>query len=335
MKHTLFLIALLGAVVGCGGTKEESVAQAALACHSDSDEIVTQNHYVTTSNGARLHVVEKYNPARRGRPRAILMLPATLVTNLIWNAEVPGLPEYNALSRAANEGYTSYTLDYEGYGTSSRPADGKTVTLSRVVDEMGDLVRWIRHRDHVGKVDLLGASFGSSVASILGSTASPIPRGWIGHIVLTSNVYKNVSAFAAQSFFTPATQALLTSIPGGYLPTSLEQYGLVLWAAEPAVAGYCYQNCPGMYATGPTLAGFTLPPFKASTGRAKMLQFWGTADLITPLSDAEQFQSEYGGPHSLVVLNGGAHVPHWEAVREQFWDNTFAFLDDDDDGDDD
>jgi alpha-beta hydrolase superfamily lysophospholipase len=239
---------------------------------------------------------------------------------------VPGHPEFNGLTRAAQAGFISYTLDYEGYGTSTGPEDGKSVDAQRLLDDAGDLVRWIRKRHNVSKVDLIGSSVGSSIALGLGSTLSPVPHQWIGHIVLTADVYKQVTPFMAQAFFTPSFEAFLNSVPNGYMFAPPEAYGLVLVAADPAAQNYCFQNCPGLYAVGPTLTGFHLPVFAAQTGRAPMLQFWGSADMVTPLSDAQQLQAEYGGPHSLVVLNGGAHVPQWESVRDQFWDKTFSFL---------
>lgn len=335
MRHTL-LFAFLGACVGCGGLADEHVGEQAQACAIESEEIITRDHHITLANGATLHVVEKFTAsALHGKRRAILMLPATLVTHLIWNADVPGQPEFNGLERAAREGFFAYTLDYEGYGSSSHPPDGKSVTVDRMTEDAGYLVRWIRQRRGVPKVDIIGSSLGSSVAVSLGGTHSPVPRRWIGHIVLTAHVYKNVTPMMSEFFLTPELKQMLLGVPGGYIDTSPMQYGLVLSAADPLVQAYCFENCPGQYAVGPTLAGFDLPIVEASLGRAPVLQFWGDQDMITPLGDAQQFQAEYGGPHTLVVLNGGAHVPQWESVRDQFWSNTFAFLDDDDDHHDD
>ena len=317
--------------MGCGGTAGEETGEAALAHHHHGAGVILANHhYVTVSSGATLHVVEKYKPSSllHGRRRAVLMLPPTLATTALWDAEVPGRPEFNALDRAAKEGFISYTLDYEGYGSSSHPADGKVVDTQRTTAEIGDLVRWIRKRWHAPKVDLIGSSFGSAVALILGSTESPIPRRWIGHIVLTANVYKSVTPLAAEALLNPEVKAFMLSIPGGYIATEPAMYGPVLFAVDPDALMYGFDTFPGQYAVGPTLTGFDLPVFPASQGRAPLLQFWGNQDLITTLADAQQFQSEYGGPHSLVVLNGGGHVPAWGPVRDQFWAETFEFLDD-------
>lgn len=341
MRPNILLFALFGVAVGCGGTTDESVGTQAEACHSASEDIITNDLFVTVSNGATLHVVEKYTAGAHhgGRRRAILMLPATLVTNAMWNAQVPGRPEFNGLERAARAGYVSYTLDYEGYGSSSKPADGKTVTFERMVDEVGDLVRWIRKRDQVSKVDLIGSSIGSTIAVALGSTQSPVPRQWIGGVVVTSNIYKTVSPMLAAMMLNPAMQAFFLSAPGGYVDTAPDTYTGVLYAANTATDSAAYnwalQTFPGHYAVGPTLEGFDLPIVKAKLGRAPMLQFWGDGDMMTPLSDAHQFQAEYGGSHSLIILQGGGHTLQLEPVRDQFWASTFAFLDDKNDDDDD
>src|SRR4051812_9492528 len=114
-----------------------------------SADVVELSHKVHVYGGAKLNVVERYVPNAHGR-RAILMLPATLVTSTIWNAHVPGAEsDYNALDRAARQGYRAYSLDREGYGQSSQPADGADVTPARMLKQMGDVIEWIRNRDHV------------------------------------------------------------------------------------------------------------------------------------------------------------------------------------------
>lgn len=323
--------------VGCVATGDEPAIAEAQSAHCSSAAIITEHHFINVPNGATLHVVEKRSQAalHRHHRRAILMLPATLVTNVIWNADVPGTNEYNGLERAAEEGFLSYTLDYEGYGQSSQPADGKDVDAARLLEDTARVVKWIRNKRGVKKVDLLGSSLGSTLALMLGSKDSPLPRGFIGRVVITANVYANVTPMAAAAMLSPEAQAFFMGLPGGYIDTAPPMYGVILAGADPAAADYCFQNCPGHYAVGPTLEGFELPTFDAHRGRAPVLQFWGDQDMITPWSDVQQFQSDYGGSHALVVLNGGAHVPQWESVRDQFWANTFAFLGDDGDDDDD
>ncbi len=315
---------------------DEPVGSAEQAVQApDFDDVVTVEHDVHVANGATLHVIEKFSAEtfeshHHHHGRAVLMLPATLVTNIIWNAQVPGaLEDYNALDRAARAGFHAYTFDWEGYGQSSQPANGFDVDAERMLSEAGSLVEWIRKRDKVKHVDLIGSSLGSAEAVALGGKGSPINRHHVGKIVLTAHTYKAATPFAYATLFSPDTLAFLSSAPNGYIDTPPFVYGVIVAFATPEAQDYCFTNCPGHYAVGPTLEGFDLPAFDAHLGRAPMLQFWGDNDLITPIEDVNQFQSEYGGPKKLVVLPGGGHVPHWETVREQFWNETFAFLEDD------
>lgn len=308
-----------------GGTPNAELATESEAL-SLGNTVFSLEHHIQVSSNVNLHVLEKFTLKSLLRPqrRALLMATGTLVTNQQWN--VPG--PYNALERAARAGYFGFSASYEGYGQSTIPADGKSVTAERLLDEMGQVVEWIRHHRLVRRVDMLGSSLGSSLAVELGGTHSPINRRHIGRLILTANVYKGVTPFFEAIFFNPAFRAFLESVPNGYLPTAPESYGPVLAFAEPAAAAWVSANIPGLYAVGPTLEGFDLPIFPAQNGRAPVLQFWGDQDPITPLSDAQRFQSEYGGKACLSVLPGGGHAPYYEPVKETFWNQSFAFLDD-------
>lgn len=293
--------------------------------------LYTFEHMVETEDGTVLRLTEKLSPASvlHFPRRAVLMLPGTLVSGDMYDVQVDGGVDFSALDRAAREGFFAYAVTYEGYPGSEQPADGSTVTAERSLQQMGEVVEWIRHERYVGRVDLFGASFGSSLATALGGTESPINRHHVGRIVLQALVYKQVTPLFQAVFFTPETQAALENAPNGYILTAPEMYGLILAGADPEAAGWGFANFPDVYATGPTLAGFDLPVFEGEHGRARALQFWGTADLITPIEDAEQFQEEYGGPSDLLILPDAGHAPYIgdEVTREIFWTESLDFLD--------
>jgi pimeloyl-ACP methyl ester carboxylesterase len=297
------------------------------------DQVWTFEHDVDVGDGATLHVIKKVSPAGllRAPRRAALMLPGTLVTNEQWAIEIDGRHDFDALDRMAREGWIAYAVTYEGYGLSSQPADGKTVDAARTLEQMGEVVRWVRKDAKAAQVDLFGASFGSSLAVALGGTMSPIPRHWIGRVVLQAHVYRSVTPLFEAVFFNPEVQALLEGAPNGYVQTIPEMYGLILFAADAAAAGWGFASFPGVYAVGPTLEGFDLPVFDAQYGRAPALQFWGELDPITPWEDVEDFQSEYGGSAEAVVVPGAGHAPYIAepAGRDLFWEETVAFLSED------
>lgn len=297
-------------------------------CSGPSTRLYAEEHFLPTSSGAVLHVLERYSDRslRPGRPRAILLLPGTLVTAEQYDAQIPEDGSYNALDRLAASGFFAYAVTYEGYGLSSNPADGRTVTAERLLGEMGEVVTWVRARSNARRVDLMGCSLGSSLAVALGGAQSPVPRGFIGRLILTSNVYRSVTPLMEALLLSPETQAALASAPGGYIQTVPDMYGIMLASATPEAVAWVSTTFPGIYAVGPTLEGFDLPVFDAASGRAPALQFWGDHDLVTPWGDVEQFQTEYGGPVAVVVLAGGGHAPFLEPVREAFWASALRFL---------
>lgn len=114
--------------------------------------------------------------------------------------------------------------------------------------------------------------------------------------------------------------------PQGYTETPPPVYAPLIANSEVDVQLWCYEHCPGRYASGPTETGCHLPVFDATQGRAPALVFWGDRDLVSPRADVEQFTADYGGPATFSVMEGGAHTLHWEPIREAFWQETFEFL---------
>ncbi len=290
------------------------------------DHVFDLEHFIEVEPGVTLHVIEKFSlrSILRFPRRAILMLPATFVTNEFYDAEIPGDDSYNAMLRLAKAGFFAFSVSWEGYGQSSYPADGRSVTFERTLSHMGKVIRWIRTSRWAPKVDLMGASFGSSLAITLGGVESSVPRSHIGRIVLTSVVYKQFSQFVLDNFFTPEMQALLRSLP--YIETVAEMYLLVMTEAEPEAFYWAATTFPGVYATGPTLEGLDLPVSSAEAGRAPALQAWGTHDPVNTAEDVALLQQEYGGPIELLEIEGGGHSPLFEPGREFFWAGVFDFL---------
>jgi pimeloyl-ACP methyl ester carboxylesterase len=291
---------------------------------------VHEVHYnLNVGDGATLAVAEKFSGRSvvRFPRRAMLMIPPSLVTNVVFDADVPGTDAYNSLNRMANAGFFAVAPTYEGYPGSSQPADGKTVDATRILSQMATMTTWVRQRRVVPRVDLLGASVGAAAAIALGGDQSPLGPYAVHRIIVSTQVYK--SSPVLDAIFTPEFEAFLRSIPGGYLPTGFDFYAPVIGFADPPVIEWAMGAFPGLYAVGPTLDAFDLPIFEAANGRAPLRQFWGTLDPLTPQSDVEQFQSEYGGPHDLVTIEGAGHSPFIEPQRDQFWDAAIDFVNED------
>jgi pimeloyl-ACP methyl ester carboxylesterase len=290
------------------------------------ERIFEVDHFINVGDGATLHVRESFSGRSllRFPRRSMLMITPTLVTNELYDADVTPDDTYNAMARAAHQGYFAFAPSYEGYELSSQPAEGKSVTAERSLGQMSNLVKWIRKNRLVKEVDLYGMSLGASLANVLGGVMSPGNPEHIDRVVVAANVYKSFTP-EVSAIFSPEFKAFLQSIPGGYFTTDASFYFPVVALADPAAFNWVMANAPGTYSLGPTLEAFDLPIFEASYGRAPLLQAWGTFDPLTPESDVIQFQTEYGGPASLLTIEGGGHSPFLEAGKEQFWAAAFAF----------
>jgi pimeloyl-ACP methyl ester carboxylesterase len=284
-------------------------------------------HLIDVGEGVLIYVIERFSgrSVLRFPYRALVMLPATLAANNYFDAEVEGDPSFNALHQAASHGFFGFAMSYEGFGESSIPEDGKTVTAERILDHTGDVVEWVRAHRLVPKVDVFGTSIGAGIALAIGGTESPIDYHHINRVAIATNVYKTFTP-ETQAVFTPEFKAFLLGLPGGYFTTTPATYESIFEGMDPAALEWANTNIPGTYPVGPLLEGFELPFFEAAPGRAPLIQFWGSDSPTTPLSDVEQLQNEYGGPHELVVYEGAAHNPILEPVRHQFWDQIEEFL---------
>ncbi|MEM6290362.1 MAG: hypothetical protein AAGA54_03825 [Myxococcota bacterium] len=290
----------------------------------------TLEHDVELADGAVLHVTERFGPAAalRWPRRAVVMLPGTLVTGGMYDLDVDPQTRLNALDEVADAGYFAYAVTYEGYPGSSLPEDGSTVDVERSLAQVGEIVERIRHARHVPRVDLFGTSFGASLAVGLAGSQSPIPTHHIGRIVVQAMVHESVTPLFESVFFSPEVLALFESAPDGYVQTDPAVYGLILAGADPLAAEAGFASFPNVYATGPTLEGFSLPVVNAEAGVRPVLQFWGDADPITPFEDVQAFAADYGGPHELRILPGAGHAPYIgdEATVEAVYAEMFEFL---------
>lgn len=337
MKVQMFrggiLVWLAAALVGPGCVAEDAEVGASAeelhALDAFCDRVESREHFVDVGDGVRLHVIERYSGQSLVRfpRRAMLMLPATLTTNELYDAQIEGDSSYSVMDRLAEAGFFAFSVSYEGYGQSTHPADGSTVTYERMLDQTAELIEWIRRRRGVPRVDLLGTSVGSDLAMAFAGLESPIPLHHVNRVVLTATVYRNFSDFVKENAFTPEFEAFLRSIPDGYVQTIAPFYDLVISEVQEPARSWAYATFPGVYATGPTLEAFDLPVLDASLARAPALVFWGTNDPVTPRSDVDDLLDEYGGPIRLVEIPGGGHGPYLEPGRETFFEETLAFLD--------
>lgn len=287
--------------------------------------IERREHFVDVGDGVTLHVVEAVPESAVSPARAVLFVPATLVDQRIWNADVTPDGSYNAIVRAARQGFHAYTFSWEGYGQSTHPANGLDVTFERILPQAGALLAWVRATSGASTVDLVGASLGSSVAFALGGATSPIDAWQVRKVALTAHVYADPSP-AILLLTGPAPCLAMENSPNGYMDTNAAMYAPILWTGTPEAQLWAYQTFPGTYAAGPTHEGCALPVIPASVGRAPARVFYGDRDLITNAADVQAFCDEYGGPCDLSLIPGAGHALNFEATRDEFFARLWDFL---------
>jgi hypothetical protein len=189
------------------GLEEGLSAQESAALHDLCNREFRFEHLINVGNSVKIHVIERFSGRSilRFPRRALLMLPATLAANNYFDAEVEGDPSFNALHQAASRGFFGFAMSYEGFGESTLPEDGRTVTAERILDHTGKVLEWVRAHRGVPKVDVFGTSIGAGIAIAIGGTESPIDYNHINRVVIATNVYKA---------FTPETQAVFPRIQG-------------------------------------------------------------------------------------------------------------------------
>lgn len=286
------------------------------------DRLFTIDHYVPVGRGRWIHLRETFSPrAWLTRHRhAVLMLSGPIVDGEFYEIDADG---YRGRSRLASHGVFAFTADFEGSGESSYPADGRSPSHASQVEAMQTVIRYIRLVRGVPRVDVLGESWGGGVAAELCADATRVRS-----CVLASMIYRTPTAFADATFRSPFFRAFLDSVPDGYIVTDASTYAGLLAASPPEVQDWVGRETPGRYTMVPLYDVFDLPFFDPTRATVPGLLVQGELDPNQPLSDSEELAASYGGGMSLVVVEGGGHIPRIEAppANERWWSAVEDFL---------
>lgn len=306
------------------GVSDEALMAACPASPTASDDrFFTLDHRVPVGADRWIHLRETFTRSalRRHDRRALLMLPGPLVTGEFYQIPVDG---YRGRDAVAAEGAFAFTADFEGTGDSSYPADGRSPSQATQIEAMRVVVRYIRLIRAVRRVDILGESWGGGVAAELCADARRVRS-----CVLASMLYETPSDFANMTFRSPGFHGFLDSLPDGYLDSFPDLYLGLAAPMEPAVAGWMLAEMPGRYTTVPLYDVFDLPFFDPTSSRVPGLLVQGELDPNQSVDDALALVADYGGDMSLVVIEGGGHIPRTEPspMHDVYWDSVLDFLD--------
>src|SRR5690606_37039435 len=121
--------------------------------------VITVTRPIRVGHQRRVMVTESFtvDSLLRHPRRAIVMLNGTPTTGDLYNVPIDG---YRGRELLARRGFFAITLDFEGTGDSTYPADGFSLTFDALTDAMREVVDHIRTTRQVARVDVLGEAEG-------------------------------------------------------------------------------------------------------------------------------------------------------------------------------
>jgi pimeloyl-ACP methyl ester carboxylesterase len=147
---------------------------------STSPRILSERRLIAGSeSGVQLHLINKRRHDLQSFSAArtlVMMHGATFSSASLFDVAVAGASFMDVLAQA---GYDVWTVDARGYGGSSRPAEmlrapeegAPLVTARTAVEDFGTAVDFIcRHRE-ISRVNVLGMSWGATIAGAFASEA--------------------------------------------------------------------------------------------------------------------------------------------------------------------
>jgi pimeloyl-ACP methyl ester carboxylesterase len=282
-------------------------------------------HRIDAGDGTRVAVTETLSARSllRAPRRAAIHLSGPVTVRSCWNIPVA---QYDAGARDAARGLHSFTLDYIGFGDSTRPPDGSTIAP---LDEVAPLRVALAYLQRLRKVtvglDLVVESIGGGIATQLAADDVLVRS-----VVLSTIMYTGMSEVAASILLTDDYRAYLEGFTDGYLVTDGDYYAQFTAPSPPDVGEWFAATQPNRYPTGFFLRMYEgYPYFDPSMARAQGLVLPGPGDFVTPEGDAETLARDYGKDGAqLTMVEGGGHTPRFDTldVVERYWQHVYDFI---------
>ena len=327
------------------------IAGSVVVAHAEPVKLVTEEAMVASpQDGLKIYVRNKH-PAGMSHfspDRTLVFVHgATYPASSAFDLELGGL---SWMDYIAQHGFDVYLLDLPGYGRSTRPASmdeppegGQPVeTTADAVRDYGAVVDWVLARRHLAKLDLMGWSWGTTIA---GGLASEQPAK-VNRLVLYASVWLNQTPPPTGEAAKLGTYRLVTAdaamkrwlngVPAdkqaGLIPAGwFDQWQKATWATDPKAAAAdppalrapngVTQDIRGYYMSGKA----TYDPAKI-TAPTLMIQAEWDHDTPPYMSQA-LFPLLTGAPWKQYVLIGeGTHTVIMEKNRMQLFGAVQSFL---------
>jgi len=301
--------------------------------------------------GVQLFVRNKHLKGSEAAPDKILLFVhgATYPAETAFDLPIEGV---SMMDLIAARGYDVYLVDVRGYGRSTRPAEmsqppetNKPIVSTKVAaHDLGAAVDYIRHKRKVSRINLMGWSWGTSIAgSYTAEHNDKIEKlvlyapQWIRNeqspaltAAPTLGAYRLVSKDSAKARWlkdVPENKQADLIPPGVF-----EAWASATWATDPESSK---QNPPMLRAPNGVLedsrnywaAGKALyDPGKITVPTLLLHAEWD-ADLPSYQAQAYFAQLKNTPYKRLIELSEGTHTVMLEKNRMQFFHELMGFLD--------
>ncbi|MET0388103.1 MAG: alpha/beta hydrolase [Polyangiales bacterium] len=298
-------------------------------------------------SGATLHL-EHAAPTRAGcttKRVALLVHGGFFPSSTVFAADLPG---GSALDRLAAACVSTYALDVRGFGGSTRPAFmnepvGPYVayaTTTQAQQDVGSALAFIRKREHVQRVSLVGWSWGSAIT---GGYASKQPEQ-VDKLVLYGPAWIAKAPPPAQplpgSYRTLDRAASRARVLNGVPPERAEEINPSAWFERWWALNLRYdtqgsqRNPPIVRAPSGGQQDFTdfwsqgKSPWDPSQVRAPTLVIVGEWDQNTPVDNAKTVHGllTHAASRELKILPEATHFAILEKNRAALLDEFVRFL---------
>ncbi len=291
----------------------------------EASEVWKVDFFVPYAEGKEIFVTEYLTPRSLTRqpPRAAVFLPAAEYLGATW--DLPG-HRRSAPVMAAERGFYAYTVDYLGMGKSFRPEDGSEVDFRANAEAVRAVIDHVRRSHGVLGVDVVGEGHGGEVAAVLAADSERVRS-----VVLATIFYKDLKPRFADQFMTAEYEAFLRRQEDGYFVPNFVPRTL-RWTEDPAIQDFFLATQQDLEVpTGHFLQylGDGLPVIDAAAARVPMLILIPELNRFAAVEDLSNLAADWGSDATLVVLEGGHHVPRIETpeVAAEFFRQLFDFLD--------
>ena len=164
----------------------------------------SQSHSVE-SHGLNLHV-KTFKPIKGNHIKHILLVHGLTYSSHEFHIDYK---DYSLAIFLSENGFQVWTMDITGYGGSEKPEDGFIVNTAYAAEDIAAVAGYIREKEQVDQIDLLGWSWGTATSSQMVTTHASWIRKLILYAPITSGYdgekpvqdwHRNTWAHAASDF---------------------------------------------------------------------------------------------------------------------------------------